>query len=72
MDATLIEEELEELHSYCQEVFSRVGCFHQRLTSPQPVCYTSFSSSAFHSLTYKLHIHVYTLNFSSCFFLSVT
>ncbi|KAF4070784.1 hypothetical protein AMELA_G00277550 [Ameiurus melas] len=34
-DAALIEDELENLHSYCQEVFSRVGCFHQRLTSPQ-------------------------------------
>ncbi|KAK2864041.1 hypothetical protein Q7C36_003195 [Tachysurus vachellii] len=38
LDAVLIEDELEELHSYCQEVFSRVGCFHQRLTSPQPLC----------------------------------
>ncbi|MCI4389446.1 hypothetical protein PGIGA_G00098050 [Pangasianodon gigas] len=37
LDAVLIEDELEELHSYCQEVFSRVGCFHQRLTSPQPL-----------------------------------
>uniref|UniRef100_A0A8C2Z1H6 Spectrin repeat containing, nuclear envelope 2b n=1 Tax=Cyclopterus lumpus TaxID=8103 RepID=A0A8C2Z1H6_CYCLU len=30
-DAVLIEDELEELHSYCQEVFGRVARFHQRL-----------------------------------------
>ncbi|KAK3542505.1 hypothetical protein QTP86_027710 [Hemibagrus guttatus] len=46
LDAALIEEELEELHSYCQEVFSRVGCFHQRLTSPQPLCISEDSSVA--------------------------
>ncbi|XP_046877069.1 nesprin-2-like isoform X4 [Hypomesus transpacificus] len=34
LDAALIEDELEELHSYCQEVFSRVVRFHQRLTQP--------------------------------------
>ncbi|MBN3317201.1 SYNE2 protein, partial [Atractosteus spatula] len=33
MDAVLIEDELEELHSYCQEVFGRVARFHHRLTS---------------------------------------
>uniref|UniRef100_A0A667ZY71 KASH domain-containing protein n=1 Tax=Myripristis murdjan TaxID=586833 RepID=A0A667ZY71_9TELE len=33
-DAALIEEELEELHSYCQEVFSRLVRFHQRLSQP--------------------------------------
>ncbi|XP_036438507.1 LOW QUALITY PROTEIN: nesprin-2 [Colossoma macropomum] len=37
LDAALIEDELEELHSYCQEVFSRVARFHQRLTSPRPL-----------------------------------
>lgn len=31
LDAVLIEDELEELHSYCQEVFSRVSRFHHRL-----------------------------------------
>ncbi|XP_074852445.1 nesprin-2 isoform X5 [Carettochelys insculpta] len=36
VDATLIEEELEELHRYCQEVFGRVSRFHQRLTSRHP------------------------------------
>ncbi|XP_048840962.1 nesprin-2 isoform X10 [Brienomyrus brachyistius] len=36
-DAVAIEDELEELHSYCQEVFGRVGRFHQRLTSLQQV-----------------------------------
>ncbi|KAM3861499.1 nesprin-2-like [Diretmus argenteus] len=34
LDAALIEEELEELHSYCQEVFSRLVRFHQRLSQP--------------------------------------
>uniref|UniRef100_W5MW17 Spectrin repeat containing, nuclear envelope 2a n=1 Tax=Lepisosteus oculatus TaxID=7918 RepID=W5MW17_LEPOC len=33
IDAVLIEDELEELHSYCQEVFGRVARFHHRLTS---------------------------------------
>lgn len=33
-DAALIEEELEELHSYCQEVFGRLVRFHQRLSQP--------------------------------------
>ncbi|XP_064420837.1 nesprin-2 [Latimeria chalumnae] len=37
MDAVLIEDELEELHSYCQEVFGRVDRFHQRLISKRPV-----------------------------------
>ncbi|XP_004681849.1 PREDICTED: nesprin-2 isoform X2 [Condylura cristata] len=34
LDAVLIEDELEELHRYCQEVFGRVSRFHRRLTSP--------------------------------------
>ncbi|KAK7906753.1 hypothetical protein WMY93_015365 [Mugilogobius chulae] len=33
-DAALIEEELEELHLYCQEVFNRLVRFHQRLSQP--------------------------------------
>ncbi|XP_029705637.1 nesprin-2-like [Takifugu rubripes] len=33
-DAALIEEELEELHTYCQEVFGRLVRFHQRLSQP--------------------------------------
>ncbi|XP_022426107.2 nesprin-2 isoform X3 [Delphinapterus leucas] len=33
LDAVLIEDELEELHRYCQEVFGRVSRFHRRLTS---------------------------------------
>jgi len=37
LDAVLIEDELEELHSYCQEVFGRVARFHQRLVSRRPV-----------------------------------
>ncbi|XP_071395747.1 LOW QUALITY PROTEIN: nesprin-2-like [Centroberyx affinis] len=36
-DAALIEEELEELHSYCQEVFSRLVRFHQRLSQPPTI-----------------------------------
>ncbi|KAK7140539.1 hypothetical protein R3I94_012967 [Phoxinus phoxinus] len=37
LDAVLIEDELEELHSYCQEVFGRVSRFHYRLISRRPV-----------------------------------
>lgn len=37
LDAALIEDELEELHSYCQEVFGRVARFHQRLVNRRPV-----------------------------------
>ncbi|XP_016149734.1 nesprin-2-like [Sinocyclocheilus grahami] len=36
-DAVEIEDELEELHTYCQEVFGRVARFHQRLTSLRPL-----------------------------------
>nr|XP_056707200.1 nesprin-2 [Euleptes europaea] len=35
-DAVVIEEELEELHKYCQEVFGRVSRFHQKLMSWHP------------------------------------
>ncbi|XP_077366480.1 nesprin-2a isoform X2 [Festucalex cinctus] len=48
-DAALIEEELEELHSYCQWVFSQLVRFHQRLSQPpliteEPECSgTTFS-----------------------------
>lgn len=41
LDAALIEDELEELHSYCQEVFGRVARFHQRLVNRRPVSNTS-------------------------------
>ncbi|XP_068607766.1 nesprin-2-like isoform X2 [Brachionichthys hirsutus] len=37
LDAVLIEDELEELHSYCQEVFGRVARFHHRLVSRRPL-----------------------------------
>ncbi|KAL3988831.1 KRAB domain-containing zinc finger protein [Sarotherodon galilaeus] len=37
LDAVLIEDELEELHSYCQEVFGRVARFHHRLVNTRPV-----------------------------------
>ncbi|NXX75036.1 SYNE2 protein, partial [Urocolius indicus] len=36
LDATLIEDELEELHRYCHEVFGRVARFHRRLSSRNP------------------------------------
>ncbi|XP_077909922.1 nesprin-2 isoform X1 [Halichoerus grypus] len=36
LDAVLIEDELEEMHRYCQEVFGRVSRFHRRLTSHAP------------------------------------
>uniref|UniRef100_A0A8C4MAE4 Nesprin-2 n=1 Tax=Equus asinus TaxID=9793 RepID=A0A8C4MAE4_EQUAS len=36
LDAVLIEDEVEELHRYCQEVFGRVSRFHRRLTSHAP------------------------------------
>ncbi|XP_034018265.1 nesprin-2 isoform X1 [Thalassophryne amazonica] len=36
-DAAVMEDELEELHSYCQEVFSRLVRFHQRLSQPPTV-----------------------------------
>lgn len=32
LDATVIEEELEELQRYCQEVFGRVERYYKRLT----------------------------------------
>ncbi|KAL1254649.1 hypothetical protein QQF64_016878, partial [Cirrhinus molitorella] len=35
-DAVEIEDELEELNTYCQEVFRRVARFHQSLTSLRP------------------------------------
>uniref|UniRef100_A0A7N9AKC4 Spectrin repeat containing, nuclear envelope 2b n=1 Tax=Mastacembelus armatus TaxID=205130 RepID=A0A7N9AKC4_9TELE len=40
LDAVLIEDELEELHSYCQEVFGRVARFHHRLVNRRPVSRT--------------------------------
>uniref|UniRef100_A0A6I8NCE0 Nesprin-2 n=1 Tax=Ornithorhynchus anatinus TaxID=9258 RepID=A0A6I8NCE0_ORNAN len=36
MDAVVIEDELEELHRYCQEVFGRVSRFYRRLTFRHP------------------------------------
>ncbi|TRY94947.1 hypothetical protein DNTS_013096, partial [Danionella cerebrum] len=37
LDAVEIEEELEEMHTYCQEVFGRVARFHQRLSILRPL-----------------------------------
>ncbi|XP_051909518.1 nesprin-2 isoform X2 [Hippocampus zosterae] len=45
-DAALIEEELEELHSYCQEVFSRLVRFHQRLSQPPVLTEDVFMESS--------------------------
>lgn len=44
-DAALIEHELEDLHSYCQEVFSRLVRFHQRLSQP-PVSWRTHTYTA--------------------------
>nr|XP_057913540.1 nesprin-2 isoform X2 [Doryrhamphus excisus] len=46
-DAALIEDELEELHSYCQEVFSRLVRFHQRLSQPPIITEPEFHGSSF-------------------------
>ena len=46
LDAVLIEDELEELHSYCQEVFGRVARFHHRLVNRPPGQYPRSSCSS--------------------------
>ncbi|XP_028295064.1 nesprin-2a isoform X2 [Gouania willdenowi] len=46
-DAALIEDELEELHSYCQEVFSRLVRFHQRLSQPTIINESELSGANF-------------------------
>lgn len=46
LDAALIEDELEELHSYCQEVFGRVARFHHRLVSRRPVSAAAATSAS--------------------------
>lgn len=51
MDAVLIEDELEELHSYCQEVFGRVARFHHRLINRRPVSLKTFVCH--HSFEFK-------------------
>jgi len=58
-DAALIEEELEELHSYCQEVFSRLVRFHQRLSQP-PVSWNTHTHT--HTHTHINYIHSYNYN----------
>uniref|UniRef100_A0A8C6P4V4 Spectrin repeat containing, nuclear envelope 2b n=1 Tax=Nothobranchius furzeri TaxID=105023 RepID=A0A8C6P4V4_NOTFU len=45
LDAVLIEDELEELHSYCQEVFGRVARFHHRLVNKRPVLHDDRETS---------------------------
>lgn len=44
MDAAVIEEELDELRRYCQEVFGRVERYHKKLIR-LPVCDVFFSLS---------------------------
>ncbi|KAM6915050.1 nesprin-2-like [Xenentodon cancila] len=46
-DAALIEDELEELHTYCQEVFGRLVRFHQRLSQPPMVEEPEVSGASF-------------------------
>ncbi|XP_053701658.1 nesprin-2-like isoform X2 [Synchiropus splendidus] len=50
-DAVLIEDELEELHSYCQEVFGRVARFHHRLMAKQKPQYVLIETDMSHDLT---------------------
>lgn len=45
LDAAVIEEELDELRRYCQEVFGRVERYHKKLIR-LPVCNTSLSLSS--------------------------
>lgn len=45
LDAAVIEEELDELRRYCQEVFGRVERYHKKLIR-LPVCSTSLSLSS--------------------------
>lgn len=54
-DAALIEDELEELYSYCQGVFSRLVRFHQRLS--QPVSW----STLMHNLHSSIHNLIFTI-----------
>ncbi|XP_062293145.1 nesprin-2 isoform X5 [Scomber scombrus] len=55
-DAALIEDELEELHSYCQEVFSRLVRFHQRLSQPPIIAEEPELSSTSFSLESSLEL----------------
>ncbi|XP_060907682.1 nesprin-2-like isoform X3 [Labrus mixtus] len=55
-DAALIEDELEELHSYCQEVFSRLVRFHQRLSQPPVINEEPELSSTSFSLESSLEL----------------
>lgn len=58
LDAVLIEDELEELHSYCQEVFGRVARFHHRLINRRPV-------SGLHLLSPQHYDTLYLTSFNS-------
>ncbi|XP_068610193.1 nesprin-2a [Brachionichthys hirsutus] len=55
-DGALIEDELEELHSYCQEVFGRLVRFHQRLSQPPIVREEPELSGASFSLESSLEL----------------
>lgn len=45
MDAAVIEEELDELRRYCQEVFGRVERYHKKLIC-LPVCILTYIRSS--------------------------
>lgn len=55
-DAALIEDELEELHTYCQEVFSRLVRFHQRLSQPPVSWSTHTHFRCFHFMSSFMQI----------------
>lgn len=68
-DAALIEDELEELHSYCQEVFSRLVRFHQRLSQP-PVSWSTSTASLLCILpfiTWLIFLLFQAHSFSDCY-----
>lgn len=56
LDAVVIEDELEELHSYCQEVFGRVARFHHRLANRRPVSITT-TKGFFTPLRWFMYFH---------------
>lgn len=64
LDAALIEDELEELHSYCQEVFGRVARFHHRLVNRRPVS-TARRAGTYHQSS--LHFIEHGVGGPACF-----
>lgn len=66
-DAALIEDELEELHSYCQEVFSRLVRFHQRLSQP-PVSWSTHMRDIHSSIQNLIYAEVNLVSFTDLYF----